>query len=139
MIGRLGFRGTMLVLFGIIWTGIGIAIISEPTRAPMLETLIPQPIRAGLWVASGFAAIYFGTQTKRIDAIGWTALYIMPALRSLSYFLGWVDFVIPWGGDGIERGWLAALIYLALVAVIVVCARWPDPPPPPNLDDEGGA
>jgi hypothetical protein len=137
VIRRFGFRGTALVIIGTIWVGIGFSITGEPDRPPLLlMELLPDWLRIFLWLGSGTLAVALGL-TKGNDAIGWVALYLMPAVRIASYSFGTVDyFATTVGGPGLERGWLYALVWIAVISLIVVCAKWPEPPPGVPHDDE---
>lgn len=129
----LGRRRAFLVLIGLIWVLMGLSIILEPPDYPLSgvpHTYIPAPVRFTLWVASGGVAIVAslpGVSTSRLEAIGFAALYIMPAERSLSYLVSWVssfDFV---PGVGLTKGWIFFLQYLAYVGVISITAGWAEP------------
>lgn len=129
---RVGHSGSMLLIFGSIWTLIGLGLATSGD-APILATLwpmtwLPMWLRVALWIVGGCVAIAYAFRPRWVDndGVAWTLLYVPPALRSLAYFTGWLHHLLS-PGAGFERGWSQALIYLAMTLAVVVCARWPDP------------
>ncbi len=126
----LGKRGEVLLLLGIAWIliGIGAAIVPPPAE-DLLFLHIPVPIRAALWCGTGLVAIGYAWMPRvRSDGWGFVALYLMPAVRAVSYFIAWVDFTAD-GRSGYRYGWLSALFYTVFIGIVVVCAGWREPPP----------
>ena len=126
-------RGQILVIFGFIWTVIGLGIYQQPALPGyenLLFTHMPVWLRAGAWVATGVIAVAYALRPSRIktDGVGFLALYVMPAERAAIFLWGWVEHMIPGGSVGYDRGLLAGFVYLALVASVMVIASWPDPP-----------
>jgi hypothetical protein len=131
---ELNKRGQILIVFGLIWIGIGGSVLWQ-TDPPGWEYLpfiqdVPRGIRAGAWAVTGLAAIAYAWRPHiiRHDGFGFLALYLMPAERAALFFLGWVDYMAPWGGPGYARGLYAALVWLVIVIAVMICATWPDPP-----------
>ena len=138
----IGRRGAILMTMGTAWILIGLGSLTGGNRIPGTGNLIhvlllPAPVEGGLWVLSGILAVIFANRTD--DEYGFLALYIMPAVRALSYFLGWVDYLSPVATAGYPRGWLSSLFYVVMILFIVICAGWPEPPHYPDdvLDSEG--
>lgn len=131
----IGKRGQVLLILGFIWIVIGVNVWQNPDPAswahlPILHD-VPRWIRGSAWIVTGLLAIAFAWRPQRIehDGVGFLALYVMPAERVGIFFYGWLDYVFPFGGPGYSRGLLSAAVYLAIVALVMVCARWADPPP----------
>lgn len=126
MTRRFGFRGALLILFGLTWIILGIGVIAIGGEVPNLpHTLVPTQIRCALWVASGVIAIIAGVRRTRLDKIGWVALYFMPALKSASYLWGTAEYVLD--GGGYALGWIGGVIYGLFVGIIAICYKWPEP------------
>ena len=126
---QLGFRSRILILCGMIWILLGFSVLDEPIRGVPYE-LVPDHLRAGLWVATGATALASGWRPPGYqDALGWVALYTVPALTTVSYTISWVDSLVDGiGGPGYSRGWVLAVTYGVMVGVVYICASWPDPP-----------
>ena len=131
---NLGRRGAILIVMGAAWILLGIATFLSPqqpgTENLLHVILIPRAVEGAAWIVSGFVAVVYAHRTD--DEYGFLALYIMPAIRALSFFLGWLDSLSPVGSDGYSRGWFSALFYLIMILFIVICAGWPEPAPPPH-------
>lgn len=126
----LGYRGKVLVTFGLVWILVGAGINDELVIPGVPHLLIPGMYRTMLWVITGVLAIIAAFRpTGFSDAFGWAALYMMPALRTVSYSIAWTDALIPWGGGGYDNGWKFAAIYFVMAAAVWFCSGWPEPPP----------
>lgn len=125
----LGFRGSVLLVWGFIWLLIGVGkFVSPPSPADsiLITGYLPAPVRAGLWCVTGFVALAFAFRTRASgDAIGWIALYVMPAVLAVAYVIAWIQWLA--GAGGVSLGWLAAVVYVALAAIIAICSGWPEP------------
>lgn len=135
---RLGRRGTILLLLGVIWIATGIqdaigppsddyALLSD--RLPIVGKPLLTELRAATWVTTGAAAMVFAW--RRHDAWGWVALYVMTSYRLIAYGLD----ATGWWSDAPSngRGWVGVLIWLSILIVLAVCSGWPE------TDREGGA
>jgi hypothetical protein len=135
-------RGQILLIFGFIWTVIGVSVYQQPALpgyGNLLFSHIPLWLRAGAWIVTGVVAMAYALRPRVItnDGVGFLALYIMPAERAAIFLWGWVESITPGGGPGYGRGLLAGAVYLVLVAAVMVIATWPDPPlNPPTEDDQ---
>jgi hypothetical protein len=121
-------RGQILLIFGFIWTVIGVSVYQQPAL-PGYENLL----------FTGVVAMAYALRPSSItnDGVGFLALYIMPAERAAIFLWGWVESITPGGGPGYGRGLLAGAVYLVLVAAVMVIATWPDPPlNPPTEGDQ---
>ena len=107
---------------------------------------LPDFLRMGMWWITGALAVViaFRPSGRSGDAIAWAALYLMPAVRFISYFMAWVDSMSPYGTIGHPRGWVSGTVYLCIMLTIYTCSGWPEPVPPGRLtrvrdkgDEEG--
>lgn len=129
---EVGKRGQILLVFGILWLGVGWGTLTQPPPAAWANVPLLATFPDGyVWLLTGAAAVAYAFRPSRLqnDAVGFVALYVMPAYRAGAYLLGWIDSLMPSvGGPGYPRGWLTALLYLAMVAAVMICATWPEPP-----------
>ena len=131
-----GKRGQIMSAFGVGWVLIGLAVNDDWAAgifAPHL--LIPPAVRAFLWIFTGVLAIVSAWRpVGYTDAFAWAGLYVMPAVRCISYFISWVDYMLPWGSIGYVNGWLFSGVYATIVSLVWICSGWPDvvltPDPP---------
>jgi hypothetical protein len=122
---RLGRRGAVLMLLGVVWLLIGAFQILQPpppaNRAGLylLTLLAPYEWWGGVWIAASLAAV---TAAPRMasDTYGFVALMVPPWLWTLVNLAGWALGQAP-------RGWAAAMVYAALASMIMVVAGWPEP------------
>lgn len=126
-------RGQILVIYGLVWIALGYNIIDEgdpitwSTLLPF-QTLPPGP-RGLAWIVTGALAIAYAIRPRvQGDGVGFLALYLMPAWRVVAFTWAWIDTYLPLGGPGYPSGWLWALTYAVMVASVMVCASWPNPP-----------
>lgn len=130
---QVGRRGTVLLILGFLWLLLGYSVLLDmdiPTADPagVFHLMIPAEIRGFLWMLTGGIAMCGAFRPPGFsDAFGWAALYAMPALRMVSYLSGWLDWVVPFGTTGYERGWVPAITWGVIVALIATCAGWPEP------------
>lgn len=126
---QLGFRGRALLMLGVVWCLIGLGVVGEPSTPGVWHHTWPDWVRIAMWVGCGATAVVFAWRPKGAsDAIGWVALYLPPAVRAVSFLVAWSDYLLPLGGAGFARGWVSALIYGAMVAMVTLLSRWPEPP-----------
>ena len=132
---RLGFRGRFLLLVGTAYLAQGAASLDTWALAP--HDLAPPAARAALWIGAG--AIAIGTAwlpVRHPNPAGWLALYVPPAVWSVSYTIGWIAHLAPTLGlpFSYAGGLTYALVWALVVAAVMVCSDWPEPTQPP--DDE---
>ena len=128
---RLGFRGRFLLLVGTAYLAQGAASLDEWGLAP--HDLAPGWARALLWFAAGSVAI--GTAWRPVrstNPLGWVALYIPPAACSVSYALAFIAYLVPAAGFpyAYSGGLAYAAVWGLVVAAVMVCSDWPEPPAP---------
>lgn len=127
---QVGRRGAILTAYGLIWIVLGLGVATgSGTSFGLLHEVIPAQLRGLAWVITGAVAIVFAWRPPGFhDAPGFVALYIMPAVRVLSYGLAWIDHLLPIGSPGYEQGWRFAATYAAMLAAVYICSGWPDHP-----------
>lgn len=129
---RLGFRGRFLLLVGIAYLAQGAASLDEWGLAP--HDLAPGWARFTLWTAAGLVAIATAWRPiQQTNPAGWVALYIPPAAWSVSYALAFISYLVPAAGFpyAYSGGLAYAAVWGLVVAAVMVCSDWPEPPTPP--------
>lgn len=123
---RLGRRGTLLTLKGVIATLYGYGLLVQPVRDRrglcLLLKAWPLDAWAGLWIAAGVAALVCAWLPPRWDWPGFLAVWAITAPWSMAYLVAW------WPLGEYPRGWVAALIFGAFGAVCLVAIGWDEPP-----------
>lgn len=126
-----GPREQLLLLFGIAWILLGVAVLDEagfPGVDSVPHYAIPPALRMLLWCGSGAFAIATAFRPcGKSDAMGWAILYFMPAVRALSYALSYVWVVTPPPGDGYPDGLIWCGVYTSIVITVYICSGWPNP------------
>lgn len=135
---RIGNRGAVLVILGVLWllTAVGIASapISQAGRLLPYEHL-PVWFRVTLWAVPGLLAIVVAVW-RRWDDLAWALLIVPVAERALSFAWAWgVDMFT--GGD--PTAWRGFLVYAATGTLIYFCAAGLDQAPPGGGIDPGRA
>lgn len=131
---RLGRRGSVLLILGIIWIiqGVGALIappIYDPSSSALLYLLIPGPVRFTMWASTGIAAIvYAWRKPPKADGIGYAALVVMPIERAFSFAWAWFVSIVGDPGEGLDRGWISAFAWWSIVVFIATIAGWPEAP-----------
>lgn len=155
--GKFGYRGAWLLILGTVWVLFGVGVIVEvPEPRPwVLYEYLPQWTQAAGWWITGGIAIWQGARgpacPDRPDVLGHVALYLMPALRMVSFalaFLLWlgsrvaVELSLTHHVIGFREGWYAAFVWAFVVVMLHHAASWPEPhrpiprPPVGAAEDE---
>lgn len=127
----LGRRGAILLCYGVVWAIIGYGQITSP--APdlrglrLLLQMMPLDVWGCLWVVSGLIAIVSAWLPQGRDWPGFLALPLMVLPWTVSYLLAWIIGDFP-------RGWVAAVVWGAIAAPVLVVAGWREPPRPKRLE-----
>lgn len=130
-----GKRGSILLLLGTLWVLEGVSLIDYEIPGPhVAHQFLPNWIGVGAWVVTGLIAVAAALRPPGIpDHWGFTALYLMPAIRFISYAMGWVAswglFDPPPWMPSFSEGWRYVALYAGLVGVIMICAGWREPLP----------
>jgi hypothetical protein len=133
-LGWFGFRGAALLIFGIIYVFMGVAITFNRTVDPaLIHTQIPFPIRVAIWSGAGVIAI-LAAFMPRWEIIGFALLFIGPAERFLSFAVALISEPNLMRLTGV-------CVYLLHAALVVLIAAWPEPvavppssEPPPDTE-----
>jgi hypothetical protein len=124
---RLGRRGAILLSYGGVWAIIGYGQITspQPDQRGLRILLERMPLDAWgwLWVASGLIAIVSAWLPPGHDWPGFLALPLMVLPWTASYLVAWLTGDFP-------RGWVAAVVWGAIAAPVLVVAGWREPPRP---------
>ena len=129
---RYGYRGAWLILLGFIWCVFGASLLTQPEQqiSGVLFQYIPQQIRAAAWLLTGTTAIVVGFRGRRgNDALGHTALYLMPVLRLTGWSASWLMWLFSRAVGahvGDAHAIYAALVWLPVVAMLSLVAAWPE-------------
>lgn len=123
---RLGRRGTVLTLKGLIATlyGYGQIVAPQPDRRGLhllLLTRIPLCAWAGLWIAAGVVALACAWLGEDRDWPGFLAVWLISSSWSLSNFVAW------WPLGLAPRGWIASVIFGAFGLVCLIVVGWTEP------------
>ena len=131
-LGRaLGRRGAILLCYGVVWAIIGYGQITAPQPdlrgLRLLLQIMPLAAWGWLWVASGLIAVVSAWLPQGRDWPGFLALPLMVLPWAASYLLAWILGDFP-------RGWVAAVVWGAIAAPVLVVAGWREPPRPKRLE-----
>jgi hypothetical protein len=130
---RLGRRGAVLALKGVMCTVYGYSLLVQPpadTRGiRLLLDLMPLHWWAWAWIAAGCTAVVSAWLPQGRDWPGYPAVYAVAAPWSLGSLASWWLYDNP-------RGWAGAVVWGAFCGVALIVAEWPEPPHPPG---PGGA
>ena len=143
--GRYGWRGVWLIVAGSVWIALGVGqfFFPLPINRWVLFQHLPNAALAAGWWSTGLVAVGQGLRSSafddRPDTLGHVALYLMPAVRVVSYSLAWLMSVGGWiagqlgyhiGSVGDTNAWYTSLVWLLVSLMLVVAASWPNPQPP---------
>lgn len=125
---RLGHRGAVLALIGAVWMLYGASRFGDPPEAAdrLVYALVPVGVWAGAWIATGALAAAYALARPGGDRVGFAALVAMPAVRAAVYLWAWLLALTPGPPAGDRDGYTGALIWAAVIAVVLIVADWPD-------------
>lgn len=138
---QVGYRGVGAFILGLIWVLIGVSMLLDPSQVRLPDTIIPIWIRAVFWIGTGAYAIGWQLVTpfwKHDDHNVWFALMIMPAIRFFTYLFAAIIDAFHLFGLDYQTYWVGMFVWLAVVALVDVCALGLDrlPPLPPVREDD---
>lgn len=123
---RLGRRGALLTLKGVMATGYGSGQVFAPTGdrqgLTLLLKLRPLEWWGWAWVTAGALALVCAWLPPRRDWPGFLAVWLIATPWGMAYFLSW------WPLGESPRGWVVAMIFGAFGAVCLVAIGWDEPP-----------
>lgn len=127
LVRTLGFRGLIMILFGVGWITRGLAIA---TGASAAVQALPAWLGAGLWAGTGVAALACAVYlTPRLQALGYALLFIPPAIWSLSYLGAWFVSVVS-GDGGVPGAWSSGTAWGIFALLVMIESRRGEPAPP---------
>lgn len=123
---RVGRRGTVLLLIGVLVLLHGIGQLARPipdtTGLRLLLMVMDLHWWSWTWVLAGIVAIGCAFVRQDRDWPGFTGLWLATIPWALSFFVSWWPL-----GDN-PRGWITALIFVSFGAIPLVIVGWREPP-----------
>jgi hypothetical protein len=134
----LGRRGLLLLMFGLLWTCYGTAILFA--ELPPRFSEVPFPILSVLdgtwtgilWAGFGLIAVvvsFARTHHKGKDYLGFNALLTPPFVWTLSYTWSAILWMTT-DGFGKSTAGVSLIVWLIVCAFVMLVADWPDPDDP---------
>jgi len=129
---RLGRRGAVLLILGVIWFFIGISTITDPRvgigqSQGLFHEESPSWLRAALWIGTALFALSSAWRIAgRRDDWGYMALILMPLVRTMSYLWAWL--INLFGGQGDPMGWLGVIVWGTITILVFTISGWPETP-----------
>ncbi|MFF9124345.1 hypothetical protein ACF09J_13725 [Streptomyces sp. NPDC014889] len=124
---RLGRRGALLTLKGVMATGYGSGQVVQPTGdrhgLALLLKLMPLHAWGWAWIAAGAVALVCAWLPPRRDWPGYLAVWLIASSWAMAYLVAW------WPLGESPRGWVIALIFGSFGFVCLVAIGWAEPPP----------
>lgn len=120
---RLGYRGAILFILGTFDLAYGASFFTPgsdtSTTAHWRETFMPLWAWGGAWLAVGALALFYAFSQR--DEVGYTVQCV--------WLAGWcvISFLSSAFGE-VPRGWVSGILFLAPLAVGLVCNTWAEPP-----------
>lgn len=118
---RIGRRGCALLFFSLLDIIYALSLISAPTTGSyrFLANMLPLPAWAAIWAAVGLLC---ATQAFLLsDRAAFAAASLIKVVWGVMQLIGWLT-------ADLDRGYVSAVIWLALAAFVAVIAGWPEPP-----------
>jgi hypothetical protein len=131
---KLGHRGRILLVLAVVDFAYGYSLIGPSSEALALAATIWRQHYAPLWVwGMGWlitGAIMAVSAFVLRDAIGYAAAIVWKILWSLTTLSSWMF-------GGVDRGWLGAVTWLVVAAMVWDISGWPEPirAPEPEGDE----
>jgi hypothetical protein len=130
LIRRIGRRGAALLFFALLDLLYGLSLASPDPQVRLspsvafIAHVAPLPAWAALWAAVGVACL--AGAFVRHDRWAFTAAVALKVLWGVTFLVGWLV-------AHLERGWVPAVIWLAMAGWVLIIASWPEPPPDEGL------
>lgn len=140
---RVGHRGMMAFILGLIWTLIGISVVTTPQPVPLPDLILPSWLRAAFWLVPGVYAMAWTLLTSVVrqeDHNVWGLLMIGPTVRVVTFVAAGIMDVADIGHDQEKYHGqvLGILVWSAVLAMVAVCAIGLDRLPPPRPEGKHG-
>lgn len=123
---HIGVRAEGMILASGIWmlVGVGIVLGFSPEQPGAWHTLIPFPMRIGLWCGTALLGI-LTAPSERWSSWGLALMILPPMIRVASHLTAWVFDLQPGPPPGDPAGWYSACYYLAMVMLIILLSHIP--------------
>jgi uncharacterized membrane protein HdeD (DUF308 family) len=125
-------RSQYLIYFGLVQVALGLAVLAQlgPTEDPLsiaIGRVVPPPIYGTLSVLGGIysciAAVSPERHRAQLKHVAFGVLAVLLGMRTLAHF--YAAIVVP--GVNTLQQVATGLVYLLVVRVHVLVARWPEP------------
>lgn len=126
LVARIGNRGAVLALLGLIWIVMG-TTVSEHTHPTLIHEKAPLWVAVLIWSVPGSVAIVAAIRST-LDPTAWGLLILGPTVRLVSYGWGWITSAYP-------AGWRGLLVWSAVAVLVNRCAAGLDRPAPWNGEE----
>lgn len=114
-------KGRGLTLMGVIWILVGLSVPEQPPIDSAFHQLAPDWLLVCAWVVPGVLAIA-AAWLKKLRPWAMALLTVMPGVRTISYVTAWVVYLVPGGSPGYDRGWIAAITQIIMIAFVFYVA-----------------
>jgi len=144
-LSKIGRRGLILVLTGMIWILYGIDFLShyqhrfsmDDVDPLLVYRIIDQPYTGLLWILCGAVAMTVGVLRNRIkliphDSLGFNAILFPAILWTFLYFWSWIYNLFSDGQYGVPTA-TGFLVWLLVTIFVLIIAGWADPTDPTNV------
>jgi hypothetical protein len=126
LVQRVGRRGSCLLFFAVLDVLYALSLAKPPPEAKQSPTVafISHIAPLDLWAAAWFTVgvICFAGAFRRHDRWAFTAAVAIKTVWGGTFLLGWLL-------AGIDRGWVAAVIWLAMAGWVYIISSWPEAAP----------
>ncbi|MFD6024568.1 hypothetical protein [Streptomyces griseoluteus] len=123
---RLGRRGALLSLKGVMATVYGTGQVFQPTGdrhgLTLLLKVMPLTGWGWAWATAGLVALVCAWLPPRRDWPGYLAVWLIATPWAMAYLLSW------WPLGQSPRGWVVAVLFGAFGSVCLVAIGWDEPP-----------
>ena len=118
---RVGRRGCALLFFALLDLIYAASLLSAPTSGPyrFLAAILPLAAWASLWAAVGLLCLL--QAFMRADRAAFAAAALIKVIWGMVQLTGWLI-------ADLYRGYVGAILWLALAAFVLVISGWPEPP-----------
>lgn len=124
---RVGRRGSCLLFFAVLDVLYALSLAKPPPEAKLSPTvafiaeIAPLDLWALAWLAVGVLCLVGAF--RHHDRWAFTAAVAIKTIWGGTFLLGWIL-------DGLDRGWVSAVIWLAMAGWVYIISSWPEPPTP---------
>lgn len=124
---RIGRRGSALLFLSLLDVIYAINLAFPPEEAKLsavfrfVQHTAPLPAWSALWLGVGIAC--FVGAFLRHDRWAFTAAMALKTLWGTTFLLGWLLL-------GLDRGYVSAIVWLALASWVYIISTWPEPDAP---------